>query len=50
MTFLGERELVLYCLNDIDDYSKDIYSESNASKYYNNTSYKTNYDGKKWGH
>ena len=51
MTFLGERELVLYCLNDSDDY-KDIYSVSNTTKYnayYNNANYNnTNYEGKKW--
>ena len=51
-TFSGERELVLYCLKDIDDY-KDIYSDSNATKYnanYSYASYKTNYEGKKWRH
>ena len=51
MAFLGERELVLYCLNDSDDY-KDIYSVSNTTKYnayYNNANYNnTNYEGKKW--
>ena len=48
MTFLGERELVLYCLNDNDE--KDFYSVSNATAYYNNPINNTNYEGKKWDH
>lgn len=49
MTCLGERELVLYCLNDSDDL-KGFYSVSNATAYYNNANNNTNYEGKKWDH